>query len=62
MNENLKFDKRSGKRLRKFENVKDLLQDFIDKGIRMQGICETAQQKTVLPAQNNARTGGLSRK
>jgi hypothetical protein len=54
MNENLKFDRRSGKRM-KFENVKDLLQDFIDKGIRMQEISETAQQKTALPAQNNAR-------
>jgi hypothetical protein len=43
MNENLKFDKRSGKRLLKFGNVEDLLQDFIDKGIRMQEIYETAQ-------------------
>jgi hypothetical protein len=59
MNENLKFDKRSGKILRKFENVKDLLQDFIDKGIRMQEICETVQQKTVVPGKNNARTRRL---
>jgi len=35
--------KEAGKRLRKSENVKDLLQDFIDTGIRMQGIYETKQ-------------------
>ena len=46
-----------------FESLKmwDLLQDFIDKGIRMQEIYEAAQQKAVLSAQNNARTGELSR-